>query len=110
MARESAGSCKNQWDGLVPGLQRGEYESRDQRFWKLQAERAEKINFSNPYFYSTLTHHTTGFDDTRVGAGSRSAGDSRFGVLKGEPLRSGYVQDLGKTSRFRSYDGTGAAI
>src|SRR5262245_27518950 len=55
---------QNQWDGLVPGLERGEYDvvinGRE-----ITAERAEKINFSNPYFYSTLTI-TRRVDDNRI--------------------------------------------
>src|SRR6266480_8015431 len=41
---------QNQWDGLVPGLERGEYEVVINGL-EITAERAEKINFSNPYFY-----------------------------------------------------------
>src|SRR5438477_9649640 len=45
---------QNQWDGLVPGLERGEYDVVINGL-EITAERAEKISFSNPYFYSTLT-------------------------------------------------------
>src|SRR5213075_2915196 len=55
---------QNQWDGLVPGLERGEYEVVINGL-EITAERAEKINFSNPYFYATLTI-TRRVDDTRV--------------------------------------------
>src|SRR5258705_12803047 len=44
---------QNQWDGLVPGLERGEYDIVINGV-EITAERAESINFSNPYFYSTL--------------------------------------------------------
>src|SRR5215471_14543364 len=45
---------QNQWDGLVPGLERGEYDVVINGL-EITPERAEKINFSTPYFYSTLT-------------------------------------------------------
>src|SRR5262249_56509006 len=45
---------QNQWDGLVPGLERGEYDVVINGL-EITAERAQKINFSTPYFYSTLT-------------------------------------------------------
>ena len=38
---------QNQWDGLVPGLERGEYDVVINGL-EITAERAEKINFSNP--------------------------------------------------------------
>src|SRR5690349_12677074 len=55
---------QNQWDGLVPGLERNEYDVVINGL-EITAERAEKINFSNPYFYSTLTL-TTRLDDMRI--------------------------------------------
>src|SRR5205809_7116722 len=55
---------QNQWDGLVPGLERGEYDLVINGL-EITAERAERINFSNPYFYSTLTI-TRRVDDARV--------------------------------------------
>src|SRR3954463_14342723 len=55
---------QNQWDGLVPGLERGEYEAVINGL-EITRERAERINFSNPYFYSTLTI-TRRLDDNRV--------------------------------------------
>src|SRR5881394_1247897 len=50
MARK-ARFVQNQWDGLVPGLERGEYDVVINGL-EITAEHAEKINFSNPYFYS----------------------------------------------------------
>ncbi|MBI2150509.1 MAG: transporter substrate-binding domain-containing protein, partial [Acidobacteria bacterium] len=55
---------QNQWDGLVPGLERGEYDVVINGL-EITAERASRINFSNPYFYSTLTI-TRRLDDERV--------------------------------------------
>src|SRR5438309_10672966 len=55
---------QNQWDGLVPGLERGEYDVVINGL-EITPERAEKINFSAPYFYSTLTI-TTRADDNGV--------------------------------------------
>src|SRR6266536_1645652 len=40
--------AQNQWDGLVPGLERGEYDVVINGL-EITAERAQKINFSNPY-------------------------------------------------------------
>src|SRR5262245_43830231 len=45
---------QNQWDGLVPGLERGEYAAIINGV-EITPERTERINFSEPYFYSTLT-------------------------------------------------------
>src|SRR5215468_6625535 len=55
---------QNQWDGLVPGLERGEYDVVINGL-EITPERAEKIHFSTPYFYSTLTI-TTRADDVRI--------------------------------------------
>jgi polar amino acid transport system substrate-binding protein len=91
---------QNQWDGLVPGLERGEYDAVINGL-EITPERAEKINFSNPYFYSTLTI-TRRIDDTRV----ERAADLRgltVGVLR-VTFAERYVQDLGNVT-IRSYDG-----
>src|SRR5262245_4880290 len=91
---------QNQWDGLVPGLERGEYDVVINGL-EITAERAEKINFSNPYFYSTLTL-TTRLDDARI----RMPQDLRgmtAGTLK-VTFAERYLQDLGGVS-IRSYDG-----
>src|SRR3954471_19891311 len=55
---------QNQWDGLVPGLQRGEYDVVINGL-EITPDRAEKINFSIPYFYSNLTL-TERLDETRI--------------------------------------------
>src|SRR4029079_12086171 len=55
---------QNQWDGLVPGLERAEYDVVI-NVLEITPERAEKINFSIPYFYSTLTL-TERLDETRI--------------------------------------------
>src|SRR5438034_8299684 len=82
---------QNQWDGLVPGLERGEYDAVINGL-EITPERAEKIHFSNPYFYSTLTI-TRRIDDPRI----QRAEDLRgltVGVLK-VTYAERYVQDLG---------------
>jgi polar amino acid transport system substrate-binding protein len=91
---------QNQWDGLVPGLERGEYEAVINGL-EITAERAEKINFSNPYFYSTLTI-TRRVDDARVERAEDLRG-LRVGVLK-VTFAERYVQNLGNVM-IRSYDG-----
>src|SRR5437016_5364261 len=91
---------QNQWDGLVPGLERGEYDVVINGL-EVTPERAEKIHFSIPYFYSTLTI-TQRADDHRV----QKADDLRgltVGVLR-VTFAERYVQSLG-TIMVRSYDG-----
>ena len=88
---------QNQWDGLVPGLDRGEYDVVINGL-EITPERAEKINFSNPYFYSTLTL-TTRLDDTRIRAPQDLRGMTA-GTLK-VTFAERYLQDLGGVSTHR---------
>src|SRR5215467_7458953 len=91
---------QNQWDGLVPGLERGEYDVVINGL-EITAERAEKIHFSMPYFYSTLTI-TTRADDTRV-----KRPDDLRGLTVGAlrvSFAERYSQSLGNVM-VRSYDG-----
>src|SRR2546426_9603088 len=91
---------QNQWDGLVPGLERGEYDVVINGL-EVTPERAEKIHFSTPYFYSTLTI-TARADDHRV----QQADDLRgltVGVLR-VTFAERYVESLGNIT-VRSYDG-----
>lgn len=90
---------QNQWDGLIPGLERGEYDVVINGL-EITAERAAKISFSNPYFHSTLTI-TRRLDDDRV----QRAEDLRgltVGVLK-VTFAEKYVENLGNVT-VRSYD------
>ena len=91
---------QNQWDGLVPGLERGEYDVVINGL-EITPERAEKISFSNPYFYSTLTI-TRRIDDDRVQRAEDLRG-LRVGVLK-VTFAERYVHNLGNVT-IRSYDG-----
>jgi polar amino acid transport system substrate-binding protein len=91
---------QNQWDGLVPGLERGEYDVVINGL-EITRERAEKINFSNPYFYSTLTI-TRRADDDRI-QGPADLQGLKVGVLK-VTFAERYVGSLGRVS-VRSYDG-----
>jgi polar amino acid transport system substrate-binding protein len=91
---------QNQWDGLVPGLERGEYDAVINGL-EITAERAEKINFSIPYFYSTLTI-TRRADDERVQRAEDLRG-LKVGVLK-VTFAEKYVEGLGNVT-LRSYDG-----
>lgn len=91
---------QNQWDGLVPGLERGEYDVVINGL-EITAERAERINFSNPYFYSTITL-TRRIDDDRIQHADDLRG-MRVGVLK-VTFAERYVQSLGNVV-IRSYDG-----
>jgi polar amino acid transport system substrate-binding protein len=91
---------QNQWDGLVPGLERGEYDVVINGL-EITVERAGKINFSTPYFYSTLML-TRRIDDQRVQSPDDLRG-LRAGVLK-VTFAERYVQGLGKVM-LSSYDG-----
>lgn len=82
---------QNQWDGLVPGLERGEYDVVINGL-EITPERAERIHFSSPYFYSTLTI-TRRLDDERVQRPENLAGLS-VGVLQATFAET-YVQKLG---------------
>jgi polar amino acid transport system substrate-binding protein len=84
----------------VPGLERGEYDAVINGL-EITAERAEKINFSNPYFYSTLTI-TRRIDDNRVNRAEDLRG-LRVGVLK-VTFAERFVEGLGNVT-IRSYDG-----
>jgi polar amino acid transport system substrate-binding protein len=96
----SARFVQNQWDGLVPGLERGEYDVVINGL-EITPERAGKIHFSTAYFYSTLTI-TTRADDTRVQRADDLHGLT-VGVLR-VTFAERYVQALGNVM-VRSYDG-----
>src|SRR2546425_6296817 len=85
---------QNQWDGLVPGLERGEYDVVINGL-EITPERAEKINFSNPYFYSTLTL-TERLDETRIMKPEDLHGKT-VGTLK-VSFAERYLQNLGQVS------------
>jgi len=91
---------QNQWDGLVPGLERGEYDVVINGL-EITAERARKVSFSMPYFYSTLTL-TRRVEDERIQHLDDLHG-LRVGVLK-VTFAERYVQNLGNVE-VRSYDG-----
>ena len=80
--------------------ERGEYDVVINGL-EITPERAEKIHFSNPYFYSTLTI-TTRADDTRVQRPDDLRGLT-VGVLS-VTFAEHYVQSLGNVS-IRSYGG-----
>src|SRR5215470_13882033 len=60
----TANFIQNQWDGLVPGLERGEYDMVIAGL-EITPERLAKINFSTPYYYSTLSL-TVRRDESRI--------------------------------------------
>src|SRR5262245_51047505 len=98
--KRKARFVQNQWDGLVPGLERGEYDVVINGL-EITSERAEKITFSNPYFYSTLTI-TRRIDDARIERAENLRG-LRVGVLK-VTVAERYVESLGNVT-ISSYDG-----
>jgi len=90
---------QQQWDGLVPGLQRGEYKAVIAGL-EITEERLQKISFSSPYYYSTLSM-TTRLDETRI----RTAEDlpkHTVGTLKAS-LAERYLNGLGSIE-VRTYD------
>jgi polar amino acid transport system substrate-binding protein len=99
MGRKSV-FVQNQWDGLVPGLERNEYDAVINGL-EITPERAEKISFSNPYFYSTLTL-TTRLDDARI-RGPQDLRGMTVGTLK-VTFAEKYLENLGGIT-IRSYDG-----
>lgn len=90
---------QNQWDGLVPGLERGEYDVVINGL-EITPDRAEKINFSAPYFYSTLTL-TERLDETRIVKPEDLRGKIA-GTLK-VSFAERYLQKLGQVT-VSSYD------
>jgi polar amino acid transport system substrate-binding protein len=91
---------QNQWDGLVPGLERNEYDAVINGL-EITPERAERIGFSEPYFYSTLTL-TTRLDDGRI-RGPQDLRGMTVGTLK-VTYAERYLENLGGVV-IRSYDG-----
>src|SRR5438128_9513902 len=85
---------QNQWDGLVPGLERGEYDMVINGL-EITPERAERINFSVPYFYSTLTM-TLRLDDNRIFKAEDLKGRT-VGTLK-VTVAERFLQSLGQVS------------
>src|SRR6266487_3363871 len=99
MGRE-ARFVQNQWDGLVPGLERSEYDVVINGL-EITPERAERIHFSNPYFYSTLTM-TLRLDEARI-RGPEDLRGHTAGTLK-VTFAEKYLQNLGGVT-VRSYEG-----
>jgi polar amino acid transport system substrate-binding protein len=95
---------QNQWDGLVPGLERGEYDLVINGL-EITPERAEKINFSIPYFYSTLTL-TERLDETRI-VKPEDLNGKVAGTLKVTTAER-YLRNLGQV-KVLSYDSQGNA-
>src|SRR5437868_11214913 len=95
---------QNQWDGLVPGLERGEYDVVINGL-EITADRAEKIAFSIPYFYSTLTL-TTRLDESRIFKADDLKGKT-VGTLK-VTVAERFLQGLGGVN-IRSYENQGNA-
>src|SRR5215475_1531987 len=95
---------QNQWDGLVPGLDRGEYNVVINGL-EVTPERAEKINFSIPYFYSTLTLSER-LDETRIVKPEDLKGKTA-GTLKVTTAEK-YLRSLGQVTVL-SYDSQATA-
>ena len=90
---------QQQWDGLVPGLQRGEYDAVIAGL-EITPERLEKISFSSPYYYSTLSM-TVRLDETRIRA-PENLPTRTVGTLKAS-LAERYLHEIGVTD-VKTYD------
>jgi len=90
---------QQQWDGLVPGLQRGEYEAVIAGL-EITQERLEKISFSSPYYYSTLSM-TVRLDETRIRT-PENLPTHTVGTLKAS-LAERYLHEIGVTD-VKTYD------
>jgi polar amino acid transport system substrate-binding protein len=86
----TANFIQNQWDGLVPGLERGEYDMVIAGL-EITPERLAKINFSTPYYYSTLSL-TIRRDETRIRTPEDLTG-RRVGTLKAT-LAERYLREM----------------
>jgi len=86
----TANFVQNQWDGLVPGLERGEYDMVIAGL-EITPERLEKIHFSTPYYYSTLSL-TVRLDETRIRKPEDLPGH-RVGTLKAT-LAERYLNEM----------------
>ncbi len=85
-----ANFIQNQWDGLVAGLDRNEYDMVIAGL-EVTPERLEKINFSTPYYYSTLSL-TVRLDETRIRKAEDLSGH-RVGTLK-DTLAERYLNEM----------------
>jgi len=90
---------QQQWDGLVPGLQRGEYDAVIAGL-EITPERLEKISFSSPYYYSTLSM-TVRLDETRIRTPENLPART-VGTLKAS-LAERYLHEIGVTD-VKTYD------
>ena len=90
---------QQQWDGLVPGLQRGEYDAVIAGL-EITPERLEKISFSSPYYYSTLSM-TVRLDETRIRT-PENLQTRTVGTLKAS-LAERYLHEIGVTD-VKTYD------
>lgn len=90
---------QQQWDGLVPALQRGEYDAVIAGL-EITQERLEKISFSSPYYYSTLSM-TTRLDETRIRVAAELS-THIVGTLKAS-LAERYLLQLGGV-QVKTYD------
>jgi polar amino acid transport system substrate-binding protein len=90
---------QQQWDGLVPGLERGEYDAVIAGL-EITEERLERINFSSPYYYSTLSM-TVRLDESRIRKPEDLSGHIA-GTLKAS-LAQRYLENLGGIE-VRTYD------
>jgi len=86
----TANFVQNQWDGLVPGLERSEYDMVIAGL-EITPERLAKINFSTPYYYSTLSL-TVRQDETRIRKAEDLTGH-RVGTLKAT-LAQRYLNEM----------------
>lgn len=90
---------QNQWDGLIPGLERNDYAVAINGL-EITPDRREVVNFSNPY-YITYLQLVVRKDEDNIKSLSDLA-DKKAGTLKSS-LAERYLFDEG-TIDVRSYD------
>lgn len=90
---------QNEWDGLIPGLQRGDYDVAINGL-EITADRADKVNFSVPY-YITFEQLAVRATETEINTLSDLSGRSA-GTLGGT-LAERILNDIGGVD-VRPYD------
>jgi polar amino acid transport system substrate-binding protein len=71
---------QNEWESLIPGLERGDYDIAANGI-EITPERRREVNFSEPY-YATFEQIVTRSDDYRMDEGLKSLDGKKVGTLK----------------------------
>ena len=71
---------QNEWDSLIPGLERGDYDIAANGI-EITPEREQEVFFSRPY-YSTFEQNISRADDTRMDKNIQDLNGKKVGTLK----------------------------